>query len=54
MKTLASLTVKFRFLFLTVFILAAAAGVRMAVYTNVNYDMTKYLPDNSPQKRLWA
>jgi predicted RND superfamily exporter protein len=48
MNKLAAVAVKLRYLFFLAFILAAIAGVWLAGYTNVNYDMTKYLPEDSP------
>ena len=48
MKKLAVLTVKLRFVFIVLFIIAAGIGVWLIKFTNVNYDMTEYLPEDSP------
>ncbi len=48
MNKLAGGIVRARFFFIALFVAAAAVCAYMAQFVNVNYDMTKYLPDDSP------
>ncbi len=47
MRKTALFAVKRRFIFAAAFLLAAAFGAWLAGRANVNYDMTKYLPEDS-------
>lgn len=48
MKKIAGLIVKVRYALLALFLVAAAGSAYMMQFVNVNYDMTEYLPDDSP------
>ncbi|MCH5163749.1 MAG: MMPL family transporter [Clostridiales bacterium] len=51
MKTIAKFIVKWRWIFAVLFIVLAAAGAYFSTQVKQNYDMTKYLPDDTDTKQ---